>query len=42
VSQAEAARRAVDAMVEAGLFDKVIAQVDTGELRLTGEGGFLP
>jgi putative transposase len=41
-SQAEAARRAVDAMVEAGLFDKVMAQVDTGELRLTGEGGFLP
>jgi putative transposase len=42
VSQAEAARRAVDAMVEAGLFDTVMAQVDTGELRLTGEGGFLP
>ena len=42
VSQAEAARRAVDAMVEAGLLDKVMAQVDTGELRLTGEGGFLP
>ena len=29
-------------MVEAGLLDKVMAQVDTGELRLTGEGGFLP
>jgi putative transposase len=42
VSQGEAARRAVDAMVEAGLFDTVMAQVDTGELRLTGEGGFLP
>jgi putative transposase len=41
-SQAEAARQAVDAMVEAGLFDKVMAQLDTGELRLTGEGGFLP
>lgn len=41
-SQAEAARRAVDAMVETGLLDKVMAQVDTGELRLTGEGGFLP
>ena len=41
-SQAEAARRAVDVMVEAGLLDKVMAQVDTGELRLTGEGGFLP
>ncbi|HET7517727.1 MAG TPA: IS256 family transposase [Actinomycetes bacterium] len=42
VSQAEAARRAVDAIVEAGLLDTVLAQVDTGELRLTGEGGFLP
>ena len=41
-SQADAARRAVDAIVEAGLLDKVLAQVDTGELRLTGEGGFLP
>jgi putative transposase len=29
-------------MVEAGLLDQVISQVDTGELRLTGEGGFLP
>jgi hypothetical protein len=38
VSQAEAARRAVDAMVEAGLFDKVMAQVDTGELRLRRAG----
>jgi putative transposase len=42
VSQADAARRAVDAIVEAGLLDKVLAQVDIGELRLTGEGGFLP
>ena len=41
-SQADAARRAVDAIVEAGLLDKVMAQVDTGELKLTGEGGFLP
>ena len=41
-SQADAARRAVDLIVEAGLLDKVLAQVDTGELRLTGEGGFLP
>ena len=41
-SQAEAARRAVDAIVEAGLLDKVMAQVDTGELKLTGDGGFLP
>jgi putative transposase len=42
VSQAAAARRAVDAMVESGLLDQVMSQVDTGELRLTGEGGFLP
>ena len=41
-SQAETARRAVDAMVDAGLLDKVMSQVDTGELRLTGDGGFLP
>jgi putative transposase len=41
-SQADAARRAVDAIVEAGVLDKVMAGVDTGELRLTGEGGFLP
>src|SRR4051812_12218305 len=41
-SQSDAARRAVDAIVEAGLLDTVMAQVDTGELRLTGEGGFLP
>ena len=41
-SQADAARRAVDAIVEAGLLDTVMAQVDTGELKLTGEGGFLP
>ncbi len=40
--QSDAARRAVDAIVEAGLLDKVLAQVDTGELRLAGEGGFLP
>jgi putative transposase len=36
------ARLAVDAMVEAGLLDRVLAQADAGELRLTGEGGFLP
>jgi putative transposase len=42
VSQADAARRAVDLIVEAGLLDKVLAQVDAGELRLTGEGGFIP
>jgi putative transposase len=29
-------------MVESGAFDELFAQVDDGELRLTGEGGFLP
>jgi putative transposase len=29
-------------MVEAGLMDDVLSQADAGELRLTGEGGFLP
>ncbi len=29
-------------MVQAGLLDRVLAQADSGELRLTGEGGFLP
>jgi putative transposase len=42
VSEAEAARAAVDSLVEAGVLDRVLEQVDAGELRLTGEGGFLP
>src|SRR6266498_3947309 len=29
-------------MLEAGLLDDVMARADAGELRLTGEGGFLP
>ena len=33
---------AVDVMVQAGLLDRVLDQADAGELRLTGEGGFLP
>jgi len=41
-SEQDAAREAVNAMVEAGLLDRVLAQADAGELRLTGEGGFLP
>ncbi len=41
-SEQDAARQAVEAMVEAGLLDRVLAQADAGELRLTGEGGFLP
>jgi putative transposase len=36
------AREAVDEMVEAGLLDDLMARVDDGGLRLTGEGGFLP
>lgn len=35
-------RAAVDDLVEAGLLDELMARVDAGELRLTGEGGFLP
>jgi putative transposase len=41
-SEQDAAGEAVNAMVEAGLLDRVLAQADAGELRLTGEGGFLP
>lgn len=33
---------AVDQLVDAGLLDDLMARVDAGELRLTGEGGFLP
>nr|WP_249715029.1 IS256 family transposase [Micromonospora sp. NBRC 107566] len=29
-------------MIDAGLLDDVMARADAGELRLTGEGGFLP
>ena len=36
------ARRVVDEMVAAGLLDRLMAGVDDGGLRLTGEGGFLP
>jgi putative transposase len=35
-------RAAVDQMVDAGLLDKLMEQVDSGEVQLTGEGGFLP
>lgn len=33
---------AVDHLVDAGLLDELMTQVDAGELQLTGEGGFLP
>jgi putative transposase len=36
------ARDAVNAMVEAGLFDQLYERIDEGGLQLTGEGGFLP
>jgi putative transposase len=36
------ARAAISQMIEAGLLDDVMARADAGELRLTGEGGFLP
>jgi putative transposase len=37
-----AARAAINEMLDAGLLDDVMARADAGELRLTGEGGFLP
>ena len=36
------ARQVVNEMVEAGLFDDVMARIDANDLQLTGEGGFLP
>lgn len=36
------ARDAVKEMIEAGLLDRVMSQVDAGGLALTGDGGFLP
>ncbi len=36
------ARDAVNELVEAGLLDRLMEQVDAGGLALTGEGGFLP
>jgi putative transposase len=32
----------VDQLVDAGLLDELMAEVDAGELQLVGEGGFLP
>ena len=37
-----AAQQTMDSMVEGGLLDELMAQVDAGGLQLTGEGGFLP
>src|ERR1700761_3566600 len=36
------ARAAVEEMIGAGLLDRVMSQAESGELALTGEGGFLP
>src|SRR5699024_2016767 len=33
---------AVDRLIDGGLLDELMAQVDTGDLALTGDGGFLP
>ena len=42
VEEPPPARRAINEMLDAGLFDDVMDQIDGGGLRLTGEGGFLP
>ena len=36
------ARQAINEMLDAGLLDDLMDRVDAGELKLTGEGGFLP
>src|SRR5690242_20783244 len=36
------ARQTINDMLDAGLLDELMDRVDTGELTLTGEGGFLP
>jgi putative transposase len=36
------AQEAVDKMVRAGMLDQLLEQVDSGDLQLTGDGGFLP
>src|SRR6185295_12733358 len=36
------ARDAVNDLIEAGLFDRLMERVDGDGLQLTGEGGFLP
>jgi putative transposase len=36
------AREVINEMLDAGLLNDVMDRVDTGGLRLTGEGGFLP
>jgi len=36
------ARQVVNDLMDAGLMDDVLARIDAQDLRLTGEGGFLP
>jgi putative transposase len=36
------ARRVLDELIEAGVFDEVLERIDERGLQLTGEGGFLP
>ena len=36
------ARAVVEELIEAGLLDRVMSRAESGELALTGEGGFLP
>ena len=38
----DSARQAINEMLDAGLLDQLMDQVDAGELTLTGQGGFLP
>jgi putative transposase len=35
-------REVINEMLDVGLLDDVMDRVDAGDLRLTGEGGFLP
>lgn len=42
VAEPGLARAAVEELLGAGLLDRIVAQAGSGELALTGEGGFLP
>ena len=42
VAELPSARQAINEMLDAGLLDGVMEQVDRQGLRLTGSGGFLP
>jgi putative transposase len=36
------ARQAISEMMDAGLLDNLMSRIDSGSLRLTGDGGFIP